>query len=164
MTDSHDLSKPRMEIHKIVPEYYRAMAAVESVPKHIEQSLHELIKIRVSQINGCGFCLDAHSREALAGGESVQRIVLLDAWRESPQFSERERAALALADAMTRISVDQVPDDVYNEAAECFEPRELGELIWRIAMINVWNRIAITTRMVPGSYKVRTPAASAASN
>ena len=158
MTESHDLNTPRMEIHKIVPDYYRAMAAVESVPKHIEQSLHELIKIRVSQINGCGFCLDAHSREAMAGGETVQRIVLLDAWRESPQFSERERAALALAEAVTLISVDQVPDDVYNEAAECFEPQELGELIWRIAMINVWNRIAITTRMVPGSYKLRVAA------
>lgn len=144
-----------MAIHRVAPQYYKAMAALEMVASQLEPSLQELIKIRVSQINGCGYCLDAHSRDALAGGETVARIVLLDAWRESPQFTERERAVLSLCESLTLIAVDHVPDDVYDEAVEVLEEAELAEVIWRIAMINVWNRIAITTRMVPGSYRAR---------
>jgi AhpD family alkylhydroperoxidase len=114
--------------------------------------------MRVSQINGCAFCIDMHSKDARAAGEQEQRLYALNAWRETPFYSPRERAALALAEEMTNLSTNHVPDAAYEEAARYFEPKELAQLIWCVTIINAWNRIAITSRMVPGSYQ---PARSA---
>ncbi|MEV6326543.1 carboxymuconolactone decarboxylase family protein [Streptomyces sp. NPDC051909] len=136
------------------PEFYKAMIGLEiAASKHVDPKLYELVKIRASQINNCAFCLDMHSKDALAAGESVQRIVQLAAWRESRHFyTEREAAALALTEAVTVLTDGFVPDEVYAEAARHFEETELAHLIGAIVTINSWNRIAVTTRMVPGHY------------
>jgi AhpD family alkylhydroperoxidase len=115
--------------------------------------LRELVRIRASQLNGCAYCIDMHTKDARAVGETEQRIYALNAWRETPFFSERERAALALCEEMTNLPTSNVPDEVYEEAARHFEPKELAELIFTITVVNAWNRIAITSRMVPGSYQ-----------
>ena len=108
--------------------------------------LIELVKMRASQINGCAFCLDSHSKELRKGGESEQRIYLLNAWRESPLYSPRERAALAWTDALTRISETHAPDDVYDEVRQHFDDKEIVDLTTLIGMINLWNRLAISLR------------------
>lgn len=119
----------------------------------IEKSLLHLIKFRVSQINGCAFCLDVHSKESRAAGESEQRLYLLDAWRESPFYSTRERAALAWAEAVTLIIEDGVPDEVYEEVRKEFSEQELFDLTLAVTTINTWNRFGIAFRTIPGSYQ-----------
>lgn len=119
----------------------------------LEASLLELIKIRASQLNGCAYCLDMHTKDARAAGETEQRIYLLSAWRESPFYSERERAALAWTEAVTLVS-GGVPDEVYEAAREQFSEKELVDLTWAITLINGWNRMAISFRSVPGTYQV----------
>ena len=119
----------------------------------LEHSLLELIKIRASQINGCAFCLDMHTIDARAAGESEQRIYLLDAWREAPFYSDRERADLAWTEAVTLISETHVPDDVYEEASRHFSEEEVVNLAWAVVTINGWNRMAIAFRAQPGNYK-----------
>src|SRR5690606_12219678 len=111
--------------------------------------------LRVSQINGCGFCVDLHARDARADGESNERIDGVAVFREMPQFSDAERAALALAEAATRIADNPhgVPDDVWDEARKHYDDNELAALTMAIAVINAWNRINVTNRTVPGSYK-----------
>ena len=121
----------------------------------LEHSLLELIKIRASQINGCAYCLDMHSIDARAGGETEQRIYLLDAWREAPFYSDRERAALAWTEAVTLVSETHVPDDVYDEARRHFSEEELVNLTWAVVVINGWNRMAVSFRSQPGNYKGR---------
>jgi AhpD family alkylhydroperoxidase len=116
--------------------------------------------MRASQINGCAYCLDMHSIDARAAGESEQRLYTLDAWRETPFFTERERAALAWTEALTLISQTHAPDDVYDEVKKQFSEKEIVELTFVIGTINLWNRLAISLRAVPGRYK---PAKSAAS-
>jgi AhpD family alkylhydroperoxidase len=139
----------------MVPESYRAMGALErSNRAEMDPSLLELINIRVSQINGCAYCIDMHTKDARAAGETEQRIYALNAWRETPFFTDRERAALALAESITNLSVGHVPDDVFAEAAAALGETELAQVIWRATIIKTWNRIAITTRAVPGSYQV----------
>jgi AhpD family alkylhydroperoxidase len=128
----------------------------------LEKPLLRLIRMRVSQINGCAFCLDMHSKDARAGGESEQRLYVLDAWREAPFYSERERAALAWAEALTLIADGHAPDAVYEEARRVFSERELVELSLAIVAINSWNRFSIAFRVVAGSYK--RAAAAAAGN
>ena len=108
--------------------------------------------MRVSQINGCAFCLDMHWKDARAAGETEERLYMLSAWRESALYSERERAALALCDAMTEIAGVGVPDDVWEEAAAEFSEEELGQVVFAIAVINTWNRLQITTQAEPGHY------------
>ncbi|MFB9325088.1 carboxymuconolactone decarboxylase family protein [Paenibacillus aurantiacus] len=115
----------------------------------LDKTLIELIKTRASQINGCAFCLDMHTKDARAHGETEQRLYTLSAWRETPFFTPREQAALALTEAVTRIADHHVPEDVYAEAARHFEPEQLSEVIMAIIAINAWNRIAITTGMTP---------------
>jgi AhpD family alkylhydroperoxidase len=133
------------------------MAALDVSVRHsgIDPGLHELLKIRASQINGCAYCIDMHTKDARAHGESEQRIYALPAWRETPFFTARERAALALTEAITLVHDGQVPDDVYAEAARHFEEPELAAVIWAATVINGWNRVAITSRAVAGSYQPR---------
>jgi AhpD family alkylhydroperoxidase len=119
----------------------------------LEHSTLELVKIRASQINGCAYCLDMHTKDAIALGEDPQRLHVLPAWREAPWYSERERAALALTEAMTRLTPGGVPDDVFAAAAAVFTEHELAGVIWAVTVINAWNRIAITSRMEPGHYQ-----------
>jgi AhpD family alkylhydroperoxidase len=119
----------------------------------LERSLIELVKLRASQINGCAFCIDMHTKDARAAGETEQRLYLLDAWRESPFYSDRERAALAWAEAVTRVSERHVPDEVYQEAGRHFSDKELVDLNWVVVAINAWNRLAISFRLPPGTYQ-----------
>ena len=118
----------------------------------LEHKLLELVKLRASQINGCAYCLDMHSKDARALGETEQRIYTLDAWRETPFFSDRERAALEWAEAVTRVSIDHVPDRVYDAVKPFFTEAELVALTFAVVTINSWNRLAISFRAPVGSY------------
>jgi AhpD family alkylhydroperoxidase len=118
----------------------------------LEASLQNLVKIRASQINGCAYCIDMHTKDARADGETEQRIFELNAWRETPFYTDRERAALAWTEAVTLVSQTHVPDEVYEEARERFTEEELVNLTLVIATINAWNRLAISFRQVPGAY------------
>ncbi|MFC9820842.1 carboxymuconolactone decarboxylase family protein [Streptomyces erythrochromogenes] len=146
---------PRLNMAKLAPEAYKAVLALEIASKKgLDPSLVELVKIRASQINHCAFCLDMHTKDAIAAGESVERIVQLGAWEESRHFyTEKELAAIELTEAVTVLTDGFVPDEVFEKAAAHFEERELAQLITVIATINVWNRFGVTTRMVPGHYK-----------
>jgi AhpD family alkylhydroperoxidase len=119
----------------------------------LEENLIQLIDFRVSQINGCAYCLDMHSKDLRAGGETEQRIYLLAAWRESPFYTKRERAALAWSEAVTLVSETHVPDDVYEEARKEFSEAELIDLTLAVIMINGWNRLNIAFRTEAGSYQ-----------
>lgn len=119
----------------------------------LEASLRELVKMRASQINGCAYCLDMHSKDARAAGESEQRLYTLDAWREAPFYSERERAALAWTEAVTRVADTHVPDNVYEQAARHFDESGLLDLTLAVTAINSWNRLAISSRTEAGSYR-----------
>ncbi len=124
----------------------------------LEQRLLDLIRLRASQINGCAYCLDMHWKDLRAEGENEQRLYSLDAWEESPYYSERERAALAWTEAVTRVSETHVPDGVYEEVRKQFSVKELADLTVAVATINLWNRLAIAGRATPGTYQ---PAAGA---
>jgi AhpD family alkylhydroperoxidase len=143
--------KPRMSIKDVEPGVYAAMAAAEKeVSKfRLDPRLRELIKIRVSQINGCGYCLNMHTREARKLGETEQRLYTLSAWWETPFFSEEEQAALRLAEEITRISEHGLSDAVYEKAVEIFGEQKVAQIILAILVINSWNRIAISTHMLP---------------
>jgi AhpD family alkylhydroperoxidase len=119
----------------------------------LERSLLELVKMRASQINGCGYCLDMHSKDARAEGETEQRLYLLDAWREAPFYSERERAALEWTEAVTKITEGHVPDAVYEAVRAHFTEEELVHLTLAVVAINGWNRLMIAFRVEPGSYR-----------
>ena len=131
------------------------MLALEQYTRNcgLERSLIELIKMRASQINGCAFCLDMHSKDARAAGETEQRLYALNAWRETPFFSDRERAALTWTEAVTRVSESHVPDETYEAVRQHFSEKELVDLTLAIVTINGWNRLAISFRAVPGSYQ-----------
>lgn len=150
---------PRLDMATLAPEVYRAMARLDAAARRgVEPTLLELIKIRASQINHCAFCIDMHTKDALAAGESVERIVQLSAWEESRHFyTAKEAAALELTEAVTVLTDGFVPDAVYARAAALFEPAELAHLIAAITAINSWNRFAVSSRMVAGHY---TPSAS----
>jgi AhpD family alkylhydroperoxidase len=150
--------EPRLDFLRLAPEPHRAMYAVGAYLAGcgLEKGLLELVIIRVSQINGCAFCLDLHTKDARAGGETEQRIYLLNAWCEAPFFAERERAALAWAEAVTQITAG-VSDAVYTEARQQFAEKELVDLNWAVVTINAWNRIAISIRSVPGTYQPAKP-------
>ncbi|MGW6640921.1 carboxymuconolactone decarboxylase family protein [Streptomyces iakyrus] len=152
---SESLSPSRVALKKITPDVSAAMgslhaAAVSAAQEaKLEPELLELVRIRASQINGCAFCLDLHTRDARERGETEQRIYALNAWRETPFFTERERAALALTEAVTLVHDGRVPDAVYAEAAGVFDETQIAALIWAATVINAYNRIAIATRMAP---------------
>jgi AhpD family alkylhydroperoxidase len=126
----------------------------------LEASLLELVKMRASQINGCAFCLDMHSKDARAAGETEQRLYLLSAWREAPFYTPRERAALAWTEALTSVADGHVPDEVYAEAREHFGEKELVDLSLAVVAINGWNRLAVGFRAEVGAYR---PAAAGGS-
>ncbi|MFD5402500.1 carboxymuconolactone decarboxylase family protein [Streptomyces griseorubiginosus] len=146
---------PRLAWAQHAPEVYKAMLRLDTAArKGLDPRLLELVKIRASQLNHCAFCLDMHSKDALAAGESVERIIQLGAWEESRHFyTEQEVAALALTDAVTVLTDGFVPDEVYEQAAKHFEEAELAQLIAAITVINAWNRFGVTCRMVPGHYE-----------
>jgi AhpD family alkylhydroperoxidase len=144
----------RARLAQRAPEIYSAMLALDDAvgQSGIERSLAELIRIRASQVNGCAYCIDMHTLDARSAGESEQRIYALSAWRETPFFSARERAALALTEAVTLVHDGHVPDDVYAAAAAEFDEDELTRLLWLMVVINAWNRIGIAGRLEPGHY------------
>ncbi|MER6024843.1 carboxymuconolactone decarboxylase family protein [Streptomyces sp. NPDC001851] len=146
---------PRMRWAQHAPEVYKAMIRLDAAARQgLDPKLYELVKIRASQINHCALCLDMHTKDALAAGESVQRIVQLSAWEESKHFyTEKELAAIELTEAVTVLTDGFVPDEVYENAAKHFEEAELAQLIAGIAVINAWNRFGVTTRAVPGHYQ-----------
>jgi len=133
----------------------RAMYGLETylAQSSLEKNLLHLLKMRVSQINGCAYCLDMHSKDLRAAGESEQRLYLLAAWRESPFYSERERAAFAWAESVTLVSENHVPDEIYDKARKQFSEQELIDLTLAIVAINGWNRLAIAFRAEPGTYQ-----------
>ncbi|WP_018758788.1 carboxymuconolactone decarboxylase family protein [Paenibacillus terrigena] len=141
----------RMQMNAVNPQGYQAMLGLEQYlhASTIDKKLLELIKIRASQINGCAFCLEMHTKDARKIGETEQRIYLLSAWREAPYYTPQERSVLALTEAITVITDNHVPDDVYQEAAEHYSQKELADIIMAIITINAWNRIAISTLMMP---------------
>lgn len=153
----------RMDLKTASPEGAKAMGALNAFVHHcgIEKGLLELIKLRASQVNGCGHCIDMHAKVLRAGGESEQRLYLLDAWRESPFYSDRERAALAWTEAVTTLS-GGIPDEVYEQARGQFSEQELANLTLAIVAINSANRVNIAFRTVPGSYQVPSRAAEPA--
>lgn len=142
--------KPRLNHFQAAPGALKAMLALENYVRSsgLEHSLYELVKIRASQINGCAFCLEMHTREARAAGETEARLHLLAAWRESPLYSARERAALAWTEALTLVAETHAPDDVFAEARAHFSEQELVHLTLAIGVINTWNRLAIGFRAV----------------
>ncbi len=145
----------RFNYLKVAPGAYDAMRGLEQYLKAcgLDQHLVHLIKLRASQINGCAYCIDMHSKDLAAAGETMQRMLSLDAWRECPYYSDRERAALAWTEAVTRIADTQAPDEVYADAARLFSPAEMANLTVAIATINAWNRLAIAARTEPGHYE-----------
>lgn len=145
----------RMAFHEAAPGVLRAMLGVSGALEEtvIEPELRELIDLRASQINGCAYCVDMHSKAARAAGETEHRLYSLGVWREVPWFTPAERAALALTEAVTLLHVDHVPAAVMEEAARHFEPEPLAQLVALLVTINAWNRIGVTTRCwEPGSY------------
>jgi AhpD family alkylhydroperoxidase len=146
---------PRIDYAKAAPEAVRAMRALEEHVRAcgLEHSLLELVKTRASQINGCAYCIDMHTKDARAAGEREQRLYSLSAWRESPFYSPRERAALDWTEALTLIHQNNVSDEVYRQAREHFSEAELVNLSMAVVAINGWNRLAISFRTVPGTYE-----------
>lgn len=149
----------RLDFDSHAPHFSRAMAHLDhSATKEldnagIEPPLRELVRIRASQINGCAYCIDMHTKDLRARGESEQRLYMLDAWRESPFYSERERAALVWTEAVTRVTDGHVPDEVYEQTRAQFSEEELANLTLAAVAINSWNRLNIAFRTVPGSYQ-----------
>lgn len=146
----------RVKLASVVPDFYKAMIELDRVSAEgIDEKLAHLVRIRASQINGCAYCTDMHSLDLKQfGEEQQQRIALLPVWREAHKFyTDQEKAALQLTEAITLISVDHVPDDVYEVAAQAFDEKELAQLIALIITINMWTRVGVTGHMEPGHYK-----------
>lgn len=148
--------EPRIDYHKIATSgAAKAMYGLEHFVRNcgLEPGLIELVKMRASQMNGCAYCLDMHSKDARAAGETEQRLYALNAWRETPFFSGRERAALEWTEALTLISQNHVPDELYDRVRQTFSEDELINLSIAVVAINGWNRLAISFRAVPGTYQ-----------
>ncbi len=144
-----------MSLRHVAPDFYRALFGLDAASGvGLEPLLAGLVRVRASQINHCSFCVDTHSADAQRAGESARRLVALSAWRETPFFTARERAALALAEAVTLLPEAGVPDTVWDTAADEFGEAELGQLLCLCITINVWNRIGVATRMAPPSADV----------
>jgi len=162
------VTQARIDYFKVIPAAYEAVFGLEKYLHNcsIEQPLLHLIKLRASQLNGCAYCIDMHWKDLRAIGENEQRLYGLDAWEESPYYTERERAALAWTEAVTNLHPGHVPDEVFEKARHEFSEKELADLTLAIATINVWNRLSIAGRTVPGTYqsklKPAQPAKSAA--
>ncbi len=155
----------RIAYGHVAPDAYKAMAPIGKYLQDcgLAHQLQHLVKLRASQINGCAYCIDMHSKDLLAAGETIQRIYGLDAWRESPYYTERERAALEWTEALTLISKTHADDPIYESVKPHFTEKELVDLTWLIGTINLWNRVAISMRTVPGDYQPPKPSAAASS-
>ena len=151
----------RIDYSKVSPGVYRAMFGLEKYVHEcgLENSLLELVRMRVSQINGCAHCLDMHSKDARAAGETEQRLYLVSAWRDAPMFSSRERAALAWAEALTLIAETEISDELYDETRRHFSEEEIVNLTAAIVAINGWNRFAISLKSPVGNYRAGSIAA-----
>ena|SRR5688572_24627334 len=146
--------KARIDLMHVNPGIIKAMLGLERQVRHagFDHRLLDLVRMRASQINGCSYCLDMHAKDARAGGETEQRLYGLNAWRETPYYSARERAALEWTEALTLVSETHVPDDVYERVREQFSEDELAHLTLAVVSINGWNRLNIAARTVPGGY------------
>ena len=147
--------EPRLDYKKAAPDAYRAMIGLEAylAKSGLDRRIVNLASLRASQINGCAYCIDMHTKDLRAEGEAEQRLYLLEAWRDAPFYTERERAALAWAEAVTKVAEGHVPDSVYQQAREHFSEKELIDLTLAIVAINGWNRLSIAFRTVPGTYE-----------
>lgn len=147
--------KERLNSFEVAPEAMKGLLEMEKYAHDsgLEQSLYELIKTRASQINGCAYCLDMHTKDARKIGETEQRLYTLSTWKETPFFTDRERAALAWTESLTLISENDVPDSLYEATRKYFSEKELVALTIAIVAINGWNRLAIGFRKIAGSYK-----------
>jgi AhpD family alkylhydroperoxidase len=153
--------EPRIDARRYAEGAGKAMMALEKYLDEcgLDHKLIHLLKMRASQINGCAYCIDMHSKDARSLGETEQRLYELDAWRETPFYTDRERAALAWIEAVTLVSQTHVPDAAYEEVRKQFSEKEIVDLTYVASTINAWNRLAISLRAVPGHYR---PAASSA--
>ena len=156
--------KPRLDLTKYLSSgLVRAMLNLSGeVEARIERPLFELVKIRASQINGCAYCLDMHTKDARLAGETEQRIYALNAWRETPFYSDRERAALEWTEAVTRVADTHVPDDLHERVSTHFNEDELVALTFAVIVINTWNRLAVSFRAPAGTYQPRALASQSA--
>ncbi|WP_199617026.1 carboxymuconolactone decarboxylase family protein [Paenibacillus alkalitolerans] len=147
--------KQRINYTRVAPEAFKAMLQFEEYVKttDFDKKLIELIKIRASQINGCAYCLDMHTKDARAIGETEQRIYCLNAWRESPFYTDAERAALELTESVTLVSAKGVPDELYERVRRHFDEKQFVDLVMIIIAINGWNRLSISMNNIPGHYK-----------
>lgn len=162
MTDT--ITAQRLQLNAEAPRPFAAMLRLEAAID-LAGSLGELVKLRASQLNGCAFCIDMHWKDARSEGESEDRLYSLNAWRESPLYSDRERAALGLCEAMTLIADGHVTDEVWERARDQFDDEELAQLVFAVTAINAWNRLMTTARVEPGHYEpgqFRRPAIAAA--
>ena len=164
MTTQQDLRHQipaRLDVDAAVPSYSKAMSHLDTTATReldrvgFPAGLRELVRLRASQINGCAYCVDTHSADAASAGESAQRINAVAVWNESPFFTERERAALLWTEKLTLLSVDHVPDEVFEQVRQHFSEEELANLTLVIATINAWNRFGVSFRDVPGEYTPR---------
>jgi AhpD family alkylhydroperoxidase len=162
MTITHDTAQipVRLDFDRLAPGFARAMSRLDQAATkeldtaEIDPRLRELIRIRASQLNGCAYCIDMHTKDARAIGETEQRLYGLAAWEETPYFTARERAALAFTEAVTRLTDTHFPEQAYREVAAEFSPAEIAALVSLIVAINAWNAIGVSTRAwVPGSYQ-----------
>jgi AhpD family alkylhydroperoxidase len=149
---SNAIPAHRLQLSELAARQYGGMFRL-SASIELDHTLRDLIDVRASQINGCAFCLDMHWKDARAAGQSEERLYSLGAWRESPLYSPRERAALELCEAITLISDGYVPDHVWERARAAFDERELSQLVFAITAINAWNRLNVTARVEPGHYQ-----------
>ena len=150
----------RLDFERHAPDAYKALARLDHAAKEeldrvgFDTRLRELVRVRASQLNGCAYCIDMHTKDARAAGEGEQRLYALTAWRDTPFFTERERAALAFTEAVTLMNVDHVPDAAYEAVAEHYDEDEVAALVGLIVAINAWNAIGVSTHAwVPGSYE-----------
>lgn len=154
--NTHIAITPRIDpTRHMATDAARAMLSLQRAVEAsgLERSLLELVKIRASQINGCAYCIDMHTKDARAAGETEQRIYALSAWEETPFFTARERAALAWTDAVTRVADTHVPDDVHDRVREVLDENDLVSLTWALVAINGWNRLAVSFRLPAGTYQ-----------
>ena len=151
MADEIEFEQPRLNMRELAPDVYQAMIALDRSIT-LDPVLRELVKMRASYLNGCAYCVDMHSQVARKHGETEQRLYAVAVWQEAPFFTGRERAALALTDAVTKIE-GRVPREIWDQAGKHFGPEELAQLVWAIVAINSWNRMAVTVRSLPGVFK-----------
>ena len=146
----------RFEFGKADPAALKAMMGLERYVRNsgLDPTLVELIKVLASQINRCAFCIDMHTKDARQAGETEQRLYALNAWEETPFFTPKERAVLALTEAVTQIGAHGAPNAIYEEVSRYFTPEQITQVLMTIVVINAWNRISITARTTPGSYQV----------